>query len=146
MESWALVIALLAAVLVGALVPVLVQLRATLRAVEQATRASGGRLEEALRTTSAAAHQIDAVITRLTSSGQVEKLVEKLVDDVSALSRLAGQVGDVVRVASAVGAAVGPAFAAGARALRADPPPVPRPFDHANFKHVHQQSRKQARS
>jgi hypothetical protein len=142
MEGWTLVTAVLAAVLVGALVPALVQLRSTLRAVETTLLRSGGRLDEALAVTTAAAGRIDALARRLGEGDQVERLVR----DVSALGRVAGQVGDVVRVAAAVGAAVGPAVAAGIRALREDPPPAPHPFAHADFKHVHPQHRKQARS
>jgi hypothetical protein len=143
MENWALVLTALAAVLVGVLIPVLVQLRATLRAIEQATLRSGGRFNEALGATTVAAGKIDALVTRLTAGGQVEELVQ----DFSAVSRLASQVGEVVRVASAVGAAVGPAVTAGIRALReTHPAPTPHPFANADFKHVHPQAGKQATS
>jgi hypothetical protein len=142
MEGWTLVAAVLAAVLVGALVPALVQLRSTLKAVETTLLRSGARLDEALAVTSAAAGRIDALARRLGEGDQVERLVR----DVSALGRVASQVGDVVRVAAAVGAAVGPAVAAGIRALREEPPPAPPPFAHVDFKHVHPQHRKQARS
>lgn len=145
MDNWNLVTALLGAVVAGALIPVLVQLRATLRAVEKATERSAGRLDDALAATSVAAGKIDAMVTRLTASGQVDQLAR----DFSAMSHLASQVGDVVRVASAVGAAVGPAVAAGIRALREDhkaQPPAPHPFENADFKHVHPQERKQATS
>ncbi len=145
MENWSLVAALLAAVLVGALIPVLMQFRATLRAVEKATERSAGRFDDALAATSVAAGKFDALVTRLTESGQVEQLAR----DFTAVSHLASQVGDVVRVASAVGSAVGPAVAAGIRAMREGhqaQTPAPRPFEHADYKHVHPQAGKQARS
>jgi hypothetical protein len=143
MESWSLVVAVLAAVLVGALVPVLVQLRGTLRALEATLLRSGARFDQALDKTSAVAGSIQTLATRLTEGGQLQRLV----DDVSALSRLAGQVGDVVRIASAVGAAVGPAVAAGVHALRKDAPAPQGPRHHqVDFKHVHPQPDRRARS
>jgi hypothetical protein len=145
MGSWGLVIAVLAAVLVGALIPALVQLRATLRALEVTLVRSGGHLDETLRATGAAARTIDTVATRLAQDGQLDRLVQ----DLSKLSRLALQLGDVARVASAVGAAVGPALAAGIAALRRDHPeraPRKPPPPHVDFKHIHPQSRKWARA
>jgi hypothetical protein len=138
--AWGPVIAVLAAVLVGALIPVLVQLRATLRALEGTLVRSGSTLDEALHSTAAAARTIDSLGARLAKDGQLEKLVQEL----SALSRLALQLGDVGRVATAVGASVGPALAAGLAALRGDRPASSsgRPQAQVDFKHIHPQSRK----
>ena len=143
MDQWSLVAAVLLAVLAGAAIPALVQLRATLRAMETTFARTGKKLDEALATTAAAAGKIDALLSRLGAGSQFETVVR----DVSALGRVASQVGDVVRVASAVGAAVGPAVAAGIRALKADPEPLgstPAPFRNADFKHAYPRSRKQA--
>lgn len=144
MESWGPVIAVLVAVLVGALIPVLLQLRATLRALEGTLLRSGPALDEALRTTSAAARTIDTLATGLTQGGKLEKLVE----EISALNRLVLKFGDVGRLASAMGAAVGPALAAGLAALRRERPARSpwRPPEQVDFKHLQPQSRKWARS
>jgi uncharacterized protein YoxC len=145
MEGSTLVIAVLAAVLVGALIPVLLQLRSTLRALETTLLRTGGRLDAALVTATAAAVKVEAFADRINADGQLEKLAR----DVSALGHLASQVRDVVRVASAVGAAVAPAMSAGLRALRQDEPTAPAPssrFNHVDFKHVRTQARRHART
>jgi hypothetical protein len=143
-ESWGPVIAVLVAVLVGALIPVLLQLRATLRALEGTLLRSGATLDEALHSTAAAARTIDTLATQLAKGGQLGHLVQEL----SALSRLALQLGDIGRVAAAVGAAVGPALAAGIAALRGDRPArSPRwTPEQVDFKHIHPQSRRWARA
>jgi len=116
MESWGIALVVLAAVGVGAAIPALAQLRTTLRAMEKTLQRSGGRLDEALGATTAAAGRIDALVVRLEEGGRMEQLV----DGLTAVSRTVSQLRDTVRVASAVGAAVGPAIAAAVHAFRED--------------------------
>lgn len=121
MESWGIALVVLSAVLVGAAIPVLVQFRATLRAMEKTLQRSGARFDEALGATVGTAQRIDAFLVRLEGGGRIERLV----DDVAAVSRMVSQLRDTVRVASAVGAALGPAAAAAVHAFREDRPAAP---------------------
>jgi hypothetical protein len=117
MESWQVAWLVLAALLVGATIPALVQISLAARSARVAVDRASARLEPLLGSLQGSAARFEEAISHLDG-----KRIERLLEAVDSLSRIAVELRETTKLASALGAAVGPAVGAAVRAWRASSP------------------------